>query len=151
MKKTSTPEAGRVLGVDYGSSRIGISISDPLRILAQEYDTISNTANALASIRDIVRREDVSLVVVGMPYTLKGTKGQKAKEVELFVQRLEKEVDIPVTVWDERFTTTIAQRTLLQMGTRVSQRRSRKGKLDSMAAALLLQSFLDSAKNSLAC
>jgi putative Holliday junction resolvase len=141
----------RVLGVDYGTTRIGLSVSDPLGILARPLETLANNEGTWTKLRELVTEKGIRLVVVGMPYNLKGEKGQQAKAVELFVGRLKRELSVEVVVWDERFTSTIAQRTLLSMGTTRKQRRTDKGRVDAMAAAVMLQSFLDSTKRSLSC
>lgn len=141
----------RILGIDFGSTRIGLSLSDPLLILAQPYDTIPNDALMYERIRGIVQREQVDTIVVGMPLNLKGEKARKALEVEAFVGILEKTVDAGIVRWDERFTTTIAHRTLRTMGTKKRDRETNKGRVDAMAASVLLQSYLDSRKRSLSC
>ena len=138
----------RILGIDYGARRIGLSLSDPLQIIATAYGVVENSSGMWRRIIEIIAREDVELIVVGMPTTLKGEKGKKALEVETFMATLRNHVDIPLATWDERFTTSIAQRTRLSMGTKRSDRRTRDGSLDAMAASVMLQGFLDSRKNS---
>jgi putative Holliday junction resolvase len=90
----------------------------------------------------IIRQFDAGLVVVGMPYNLKGDVGMKATEVERFIQALQKQIDIEIRTWDERFTSTIARQTMIQMGMKKSQRQ-KKGRVDEIAASLILQSYLD--------
>jgi len=141
----------RILGIDFGTTRIGLSLSDPLQILAQPYDTLNNDASVINRLGEIVRREEVSLVVVGMPLNLKGEKGKKALEVDRFVVNLKEVVGVEVILWDERFTTTMAHQTLQRMGTKKRDRETNKGRVDAMAASLLLQSYLDSRKRSLSC
>ncbi len=141
----------RILGIDYGSQRIGIALSDPLGILAHSYDTIAHTEDVCRRIAQLAAELGVNLVVVGMPYNLKGEKGQKAREVEGFVERLRRELNVDVVTWDERFTSTMANATMMQMGTRKKERRTNKGRIDAMAAALMLQSYLDSTRRSLSC
>jgi putative Holliday junction resolvase len=141
----------RVLGIDYGSQRIGLALSDPLGIIAQSYDTLANTAEVSRRIAQLVVELEVNLVVVGMPYNLKGERGQKAREVEDFVERLRREMTVDIVTWDERFTSRMANATMMQMGTRKKERRANKGRIDAMAAALMLQSYLDSTKRSHSC
>jgi putative Holliday junction resolvase len=143
-------ENDRVMGIDYGSTRIGISLSDPLKIIAQPFRTLPNDGKFWQDLKSILQDQAVQLVVVGMPLNLKGQKGKKAEEVEQFIERLKAVTNCEVVVWDERFTSTIAQRTLLAMGTTKGQRRV-KGRVDAMAAAVILQNFLDSTKRSLSC
>lgn len=141
----------RILGIDYGTTRIGLSLSDPLQIIAQPYKTLANSRQTISEICQILLKEDVGLIVVGMPFNLKGEKGKKAQEVEEFIKNIERATTTEVVHWDERFTTSIAHQTLLDMGTRRGERRNNKGRVDSMAAAILLQGFLDSRKRSLNC
>jgi len=141
----------RILGIDFGTTRIGLSLSDPLQILAQPYDTLKNDSHLIPRLAEIIKRQEVSLIVVGMPLNLKGEKGKKALEVDLFVGRLKENLGASVIVWDERFTTAMAHQTLRRMGTRKRERETNKGRVDAMAASLLLQSYLDSRKRSLSC
>ena len=141
----------RILGIDFGTTRIGLSLSDPLQILAQPYDTLTNDSHLIPRLAEIIKRQEVSLIVVGMPLNLKGEKGKKALEVDLFVGRLKENLGASVIVWDERFTTAMAHQTLRRMGTRKRERETNKGRVDAMAASHLLQSYLDSRKRSLSC
>ena len=145
----NTPQ--KVLGIDYGSKRIGLSTSDPLGILATPYGTIANDATLWDRLKEIVKKESIGSIVVGMPLTLRGESGQKAKEVEGFIHQLKLETGIIVFSRDERFTTAMAQQTLVQMNTKKKNRNAKDGTLDSMAAAILLQEYLDSKKNSITC
>ena len=141
----------RVLGIDYGTVRVGVAVSDPLRIIAQSVGTYSNDKKLLDQVARLAQEYDVALVVVGMPFTLRGEKGTKAIEVDAFVNRLKEKLSVDVVTWDERFTSRMAQHTLIQMGTTKKQRRTNKGRIDSMASALILQSFLDQTKRSIGC
>ena len=141
----------RVLGIDFGSVRVGVAVSDPLRIIAQSIGTFANNATILDEIVKCANEYDVGLVVVGMPYTLKGEKGTKADEVDKFIAMLKERLHVDVVSLDERFTSRIAQHTLIQMGTTKKQRRMNKGRVDAMASALILQSFLDQTKRSVGC
>jgi putative Holliday junction resolvase len=142
---------GRILGIDFGTRRVGISISDPLHIIAQSLLTLNNDATVLQAICEIVEREGVGLIVVGMPFNLKGEKASKAQEVEKFIDQLEKAVPVSVLRWDERFTSSLAHDTMVRMGTKRKERLEDKGRIDAMAAAIMLQGFLDSRKRSLSC
>lgn len=133
------------MGIDYGSRRIGIAVSDPLRIIARGLVTIANDAGAVAEIVRLAADYGVRTLVVGMPYNLKGEKGVKAEEVAEFTGRLTRAFQGEVVFVDERFTTRQARQTLLDMGTTRKQRRV-KGVVDEMAAALILQSYLDGAR-----
>jgi putative holliday junction resolvase len=138
----------RILGIDYGSVRIGLSLSDPLGIIAQPIEAYKNDAMLFSNLKHVTAREHVSLIVVGMPYNLKGQKAQKANEVQKFIGQVKEQLDIEIVTWDERFTTTIAGQTMLAMGTKKTERQRKDGRIDSMAAAVMLQGFLDSKKRS---
>ncbi len=141
----------RILGIDFGTVRVGVAVSDPLRIIAQSVGAFINNAGIIDTIVEIACRYDVGLVVIGMPFTLKGEKGMKAEEVDKFISRLKEKLSVDVVPWDERFTSRIARQTLVQMGTTKKRRRTDKGKVDAMASALILQSFLDQTKHSIGC
>jgi putative holliday junction resolvase len=83
-----------------------------------------------------------------MPFNLKGQQAKKADEVQKFIEVLKAKLGIKVVAWDERFTTTIAHQTMLTMGTKKKERQKKDGRIDSMAAAIILQGFLDNTKNS---
>jgi putative Holliday junction resolvase len=141
----------RVLGIDFGSVRVGVAVSDPLRIIAQSVGTFANNPTIIDELVRLAKEYDVGLVVVGMPYTLRGEKGTKADEVDKFIATLKVRLAVDVVSLDERFTSRIAQQTLIQMGTTKKQRRTNKGRVDAMASALILQSFLDQTKHSIGC
>ena len=133
----------RILGIDYGSKRIGVAISDPLRIIARGIEVISNTPAFFDKIKMIAEKYDAEAIVVGFPYNLKGETGQSAKEVQVFIQGLKAVINIPIIEWDERFTSAVAHQTLIDMGVK-RKKRQQKSTIDRMAAALILQSYLDS-------
>lgn len=120
-------------------------MSDPLNVIARSIGVIPNDRNVLKKIAEYIREFSVSLIVVGMPYTLRGKISGKSEEVQEFVQHLNAAVGLEVETVDERFTSVIAHDTLLMMGAKRKQRRE-KGKIDEMAAALILQSYLDRRK-----
>jgi len=141
----------RILGIDYGSQRVGLSLSDPLGIIAQPIEALKNDSSLFIYLQQITSRENVKLIVVGMPLNLKGQHAQKADEVQKFIELLKTKLDIEVVVWDERFTTTIAHKTMLSMGTKKKERQKKDGRVDSMSAAIMLQGFLDNTKNFPSC
>jgi putative Holliday junction resolvase len=132
----------RILGIDYGTRRIGVAVSDPLRLIATGVAVIENSPLAVAEIRQIAARYDPEKIVVGMPFTLKGEKGSSASEVEKFIARLEEELGLEIVRTDERFTSKVAQRTLRDMNVKKKERQV-KGTIDMMSAALILQAYLD--------
>lgn len=135
-------EPGRVLALDYGAKRVGVAMSDPLQILASGVGTWANDAGLLTAIAKHVQDEMVVLIVVGMPYAPDGGKGTKAREVEAFMERLRGVVQVPLTTWDESYTSVEAHQAFRDGGMKKKQRRDRAG-VDTMAARILLQQFLD--------
>ena len=132
----------RALGIDYGTVRIGIAVSDPLNIIARGLEVIKNSPASIGRIRQLAEEFDVGVVVVGMPYNLKGEVGKKAQEVEHFIAVLKRSVGREVVSIDERYTSQMAQQTLIDMGVKKKARRA-KGIVDLTAAALILQHYLD--------
>lgn len=133
----------RVLAIDPGSRRIGIAISDELGMLAHPLEFIEAEPFEAFFLRlqVILREKHVELVLVGLPRNMDGTYGPAAEKVRAFVARLASVVTVPVRTWDERLTSVQADRLLRQAGVRGRDRRNR---IDQMAAAVLLQSYLDS-------
>ena len=144
-------EFKRILGIDYGSRRIGLSMSDPLCIIATPAGAIKNDEHAIREINGIVLQEGIGLIVIGMPLNLKGEKSHKAEEVEGFIRAMKEKIDVDVLTWDERFTSKMARHSLIAMGTKRKNRNAKSGTIDTMAAAIILQSFLDSTKRSRSC
>ncbi|MBI2429520.1 MAG: Holliday junction resolvase RuvX [Ignavibacteriales bacterium] len=135
----------RILAIDYGSIRIGLAMSDPLKIIAQGLKTIRNDPNAVAEITKVVRENNVSTIVVGKPLNLSGNESSKSVEVDAFVRTLKEKITVEIVMVDERFTSVMAQRAILAMGAKKKQRQN-KGKVDEVASAILLQGYLDSLK-----
>jgi len=100
----------KVLALDYGSARTGVAVSDPSGMLARPLCVVerAGTEAGLARLRELVREEGAERVVVGLPLTLRGTRGEQARETERFVESLRAAVDVPIETFDERFTTTLA-------------------------------------------
>lgn len=134
---------GRILAIDYGTKRVGVALSDPLRIIAQGLGTLQNDGRLFRELAGIIRERGVSLVVVGMPYGPDGGLGGKAEEVTDFIGKLRDAVPVPVDTWDESYTTKDAQRAFFSGGMRQKKRRE-KSRVDEMAARLLLQEYLES-------
>lgn len=134
---------GVILGIDYGRVRVGLAISDELQFLAHPLETISAQRDLLQRITDIVRERNVEKAVVGMPRTMSGEMGPAALEVTAFVAKLRAMVSCEVLTWDERLTTAAAQRILHEAGRKT--RESRRY-IDQVAAQMMLQSYLDSAR-----
>ena len=132
----------RVLGIDHGTKRIGLAISDELGVIAQplEFVPAEPFANFLARLKQIISEKQVELLLVGMPRNMDGSYGPAALKVQEFVAVLKDAVAIPIKTWDERLTSAQANRFLIQADVR---RDKRKEKVDKTAAAILLQSYLD--------
>lgn len=130
------------MGLDVGDRRIGIALSDESLLIASPRETLERRGNArdIAHLLDLARREDVSEIVVGMPLSMDGEAGPQAEKVGRFVEALQSSTEITVTTWDERLTTVSAERALLEADMSRSRRR---GTVDRVAAALILQSYLD--------
>lgn len=132
----------RCLGIDFGSSRIGIAISDDLGMLAHPLETILNDPAFLPRLQKIVLEKGVSGIVVGIPRNMDGSYGPAAEKAKLFFSQLKSEFpDLRLIAWDERLTTVEAQRLLHAAGRDVKKSRS---VIDQVAAQVLLQSYLDS-------
>ena len=133
----------RILALDHGTRRIGVAVSDELKMLAQplEFIPAEPFAAFLDRLKEILRDKQVELILVGMPRNMDGSYGEAALKVQAFVGALREALAIPLKTWDERLTTVQAQRVLIQGGVR---RDKRKSKVDQTAAAILLQSYLDS-------
>ena len=143
MSNCPLPLRGRLLGIDFGSVRVGLAVSDPDRILASPLDTYTRqNADADAEyFRRVAKTEQIVGFVVGLPISLNDTEGPKAKEAREFAEWLTKVTGLPVAFVDERFTSSIAEDVLIAGGVK---RDKRKGKRDRIAAVLILQSYLDS-------
>ncbi|MBV8215725.1 MAG: Holliday junction resolvase RuvX [Verrucomicrobia bacterium] len=132
----------RCLGIDFGSSRIGIAISDELGMLAHPLETIPNDTEFLSRLQKIVLEKHVAGIVVGIPRNMDGSYGPSAEKAKLFLSQLKSEfAGLQLIAWDERLTTVEAQRLLHAAGRDVKKSRS---VIDQVAAQVLLQSYLDS-------
>ena len=133
---------GRVLGIDYGTRRIGLAVSDPLRVLAGGVAAIPHDDGLMQRLVEIVQELKPVLIVVGMPLAPDGGKGSMAKEVDTFCDELRSKISIPVETWDESYTSVKAEDILRKSGMG-RRRRREKGRVDTMAARILLQEFLE--------
>jgi putative Holliday junction resolvase len=135
-------EGDRILGLDFGSHRIGAAVSDPLGITAQPLSAIRRQGDRrdLEAIGTIVREYSVGTVLIGLPLHMGGEEGTQAKKARLFAEKIRERLGVPVETWDERMTTVQAERHLIASGVR---REKRKEIRDSLSAVFLLQSALD--------
>lgn len=133
----------RIMGLDVGDRRIGIAVSDPMGWTAQGHSVLHRTAleKDLKTLQELCLELQVEKLVVGFPRNMNGTVGPKAQQIEVFAQQLQTAVNLPVEFWDERLTTKLAERVLIEAD--VSRHKRRKV-IDKMAAISILQGYLDS-------
>lgn len=135
----------RILALDVGSKRIGVAVSDELGFIAQALKTLDTKGRQrdIDSILSIVKEMDVSEIVVGMPYNMNGSEGPQAQKVSEFADQLSRATSVPVLKFDERMSTLAAERILLEADL---SRLKRRKVIDKVAAAIILQGYLDSKK-----
>ena len=137
---------GRILGIDYGRKRTGVAVTDPLKIVAGNLATVP-THTLMQFIKDYIMREPVECIVVGQPTQLNGEPSESMRYITPFVNRLHKELpDMPIVMYDERFTSTIAHQAMIDGGMKKSDRRD-KSRVDAIAATIILNDFLQSKYN----
>lgn len=141
-------EPGRVMGLDVGAKRIGVALTDTLRMLASPLTTVRGEprAAAIAQIVSLIEKNDVAELVIGLPLTLNGEIGPQAQIVQRFVDELRGHVQIPIHMFDERLTTVEAERMMAEMGIKREQRRNQ---IDAFAASIILRDFVDSRRKPL--
>jgi len=132
----------RIMGLDVGSRTIGVAMSDELQLTAQSLKTIlrKTPEDDLKELASIIHQFDVSQIVVGLPRNMNGTLGEQAEKILKWIKTLEKTVQLPVATWDERLSTVGATRILLEADL---SRKKRKKSVDKLAAAIILQGYLD--------
>lgn len=135
----------RIMGLDFGTKTVGVAISDELGITAQPIQTITRKSNnklrqTYAAIEELIEQYEVGSIVVGYPKNMNNTIGERAEACESFKNDLERRTGLEVLLWDERLTTVESERILIDTGVR---RENRKEYIDKMAAAIILQSYLD--------
>ncbi|HLW34339.1 MAG TPA: Holliday junction resolvase RuvX [Chthoniobacterales bacterium] len=129
-----------VLGIDFGQARIGLAISDELRLLAHPLATISADKTATKRIAEIVEKRKVEKVVIGIPRHMSGQLGESAQKALDFAAELRQKLRCPVETWDERLTTVAANRALAAAGKKTRETREI---VDQVAAQMILQGYLD--------
>lgn len=135
----------KIMGLDFGSRTVGVAVSDALCLTAQPYETIvrkseNKLRQTLARIEAIAAAEEVGTIVLGLPKHMNGTEGERAEKTKEFQEMLARRSGLPVVLWDERLTTVAAERVLMESGVR---REHRKEFVDQIAAAMILQGYLD--------
>ena len=139
----------RIMGLDYGSKTVGVAVCDPLGITAQTVETITRKdenklRRTLARIEELIAEYEIERIDLGYPKNKNNTLGERAKKTEELKSALERRTGLPVVLWDERLTTVAADRVLMESGVR---REHRKESVDQIAAAMILQGYLDSLAN----
>ena len=136
----------RIMGLDFGSKTVGVAVCDPLGITAQTVETITRASEnklrqTLARIEQLIGEYEIERIVLGYPKNMNNTVGERAEKTSEFGAALERRTGLPVVLWDERLTTVAAERVLIESGVR---RENRKKSVDQIAAAMILQGYLDS-------
>ena len=132
----------RILAIDYGDKKVGLALSDPMKIIAKPYKTIINDSkeSLLIDINQIIKLKDVNEIVVGLPKTLKNTYSEQTHKVKEFIDFITDSLDINIVVVDERLSSIEAKRSLINQGIKTGHN---KKDVDMTAAALFLQNYLD--------
>lgn len=136
---------GRILGIDYGRKRCGIAVTDPLKIIANGLTTVPSHT-LIEFLQDYTKKESVERIIVGLPKQLNGNPSESMNYITPFLNRLRKVLpDIPVEMYDERFTSTIAHKAMLDGGVKKKDRQN-KEIVDTIAASIILNDYLQSNK-----
>ena len=136
----------RILSIDYGKKRTGIAVTDPLQLIAGGLATVS-TSELFEFLARYVAQEQVERIVVGKPMQPNGSPSENMARVEQFVARWRKLYpSIPIEYYDERYTSVLAHRTIIESGIRKKERRDNKGLVDTISATILLQDWMESQK-----
>ena len=137
----------RIMGIDYGDSRIGIAVSDPFGWTAQGVETVKSKGNeekAIDRIVQLIQQYNVERIVVGYPRNMNGTIGPRAEKTDEFIKILSTRTEADIIRWDERLTSVAANRVMHEIGTRTAKK---KAIVDQIAACYILQGYLDSIKS----
>jgi putative Holliday junction resolvase len=130
------------MSIDYGRKRVGIAVTDPLKIIATALDTV-HSSKVLEYIEAYIQKEPVELFVVGQPKNLDNTDAEAMEDVKPFAKKLEAKFNIPIAWVDERFTSKLAMRAMIDSGVKKSERRIKEN-IDKVSAVIILQSYLES-------
>ena len=138
----------RILGLDFGSKTVGVTVSDGLLLTAQGVETIerkdeNKLRKTCARIEELIAEYEITEIVLGLPKNMNNTEGERVEKTKAFGEMLERRTGLPVHYWDERLTTVAAEQILMESGVR---RENRKAVIDKVAAGLILQGYLDCLK-----
>jgi putative Holliday junction resolvase len=135
---------GRILSIDYGKKRTGLAVTDPMKIIANALTAVP-THELMDFLKDYVTREDVERIVIGKPVQPNGEPSENLKRVEQFVNRWRTAMpSVPIDYYDERFTSVIAHRAIIDGGVKKKRRREDKGLVDAVSATIILQDYMTS-------
>ena len=130
----------RTLGIDYGDTRIGIAVSDPLKIISKPLRTLKNNDNFLTELKNIIEEKNVGAIVVGYPIGMKGQVTKQTEKVDSFIELLTENINIKILKVDERLSSVSASNSLILQGIKTGHN---KELIDDTSAAIILQEFLD--------
>lgn len=133
---------GRILAIDYGRKRTGLAVTDPLKIIANGLTTV-RTCDLMDFLKDYMQKEQVERIIVGLPKQMSGELSENMKYIEPFVRNLRKQVSVPVEMFDERFTSVLAHKAMLDGGLKKKDRQN-KALVDEISATIILQSYMES-------
>ena len=134
---------GRILAIDYGRKRVGIAVTDPLKIIANGLTTVKS-CDVLKFLSDYLSKETVELIVVGLPKTMNNEESDSMQYIKPFVEKLKKQhSNVPIEMYDERFTSVLAHKAMLEGGLKKKERQN-KALVDEISATIILQSFMES-------
>lgn len=131
---------GRLMGIDVGEKRVGVALSDEYQLIASPLSVVERGPNEFEALASLAQQYEVIELVAGLPTGMSGREGPQAADVRTFATAVAERLDLPLRFWDERLTTVQAERALVESGHR---RQRRKHLVDAVAAALMLQNFLD--------
>ena len=136
---------GRILALDYGDKKIGVAISDPMKIIAKPLQIIMNLSykRVLNEINSLIKELDIEMILVGLPITMKNTSSEQTQKVVEFVNQLKDDLSTDIETYDERLTSSIAIQSLIFQGVKTGHN---KTEIDKTAAAIFLQNYLDESK-----
>ena len=136
----------RIIAIDYGRKRVGLAVTDPMQLIATPLDTVA-AHEAVAWLARYVAANDVGLFVVGDPRQMNGERSESWRYIDPFVRQLRRALpEIPVVFHDERFTSVLAQRAIIEGGVPRNRRRTDKGLVDRVSAVIILQSYMEARK-----
>lgn len=144
MTGLAFPSTGRLMGIDAGERRVGVAVTDEFRMIASPVTTVARGKSEIGEFRELAARYGVGGIVAGLPRGMSGREGQQAGDAREYAESLAEQLELPLRFWDERLTTAMAERSLIEAGRSRSQR---KDIIDAVAAALMLQSYIDSRMN----